>query len=167
MLAERERPSQSQLPGSIRHRRLPECQHSVERQAIDRLRHTSLLDLTSHCAQAQRFECDGNGRSQKSQVAKARTQPVVTHRQVLFDALLFDKPGYRSLLIAELIDQLEVYCLAARENPAIGNFFELRVIHASALFHESLEPGKGILDQRIERCTCLWTGRLETVGGRL
>src|SRR5215813_8553741 len=109
----REKPSNAVRPPSIARRGMPQRQHAVERETIDRLRHAALLDLTRDAAQAERVERDGGRRAQEGEIAKARHELVIAHRQVLLDALLRLKPCDRGLLVADLVDQLELDRLTA------------------------------------------------------
>ena len=90
--------------------------------------------------------------------------PVRAHRQVALDALLRDQPGNGGLLVAELIDQLEIDRLTAGEDPSVRDFFEQRVIHAAPLLHQTAEPRIGILHQRLQSGARFGTGRFKTVG---
>src|SRR5579862_1368832 len=52
--------------------RMPQRQHAVEAEPIDRLCHARLLDLPRERTQTKRIEGNGCRRSQERQVAKAR-----------------------------------------------------------------------------------------------
>ena len=69
----------------------------------------------------------------------------------------------RQAVDLKLIDQLEIDGLAAGEDASIGNLFKLCVVHATAVFDDALEPGIGILHQRIQRITRFRAGRLKAV----
>src|SRR5580693_2981872 len=102
----REDRAETGLAGSIGSRGMPQRQHAIETEAIDRLRDAGLLDLPRNRAQAERVEGNGRRGSQKSQVAEARRQFEIAHRQIALDAFLSDQPCNSGLLVAELIDQL-------------------------------------------------------------
>src|ERR1700682_4559787 len=115
----REEGTETRLSGSIRPGRTPQRQHPIEPQAIDRLNDARLLDMSCDRAQTECVERNGGRRSQESQVAEARRQLEIAHRQIALDVLLRNQPGDRCLLIAELIDQLEVDRLAAGEDTPV------------------------------------------------
>src|SRR5260370_7420209 len=96
---------------------MPQGQPPVQAQAIDRLRNPGLLDLPRDRAQPERIERNRSRRSQKSQVAEAWRQLVITHRQIALDAFLRHQPCHGGFLIAAVIRQLEIHPPAARQNP--------------------------------------------------
>ena len=55
----------------------------------------------------------------------------------------------------------------AGEDASVRDLLELRVVHAAPFLHQALEPGIGILHQRIERVARLGAGRLKAVGRSL
>ena len=57
--------------GSIRPRRVPKGEHSIETEAIDRLSNTDLLDMPCDRAQAERIQHDGGRGPQERQVAES------------------------------------------------------------------------------------------------
>jgi hypothetical protein len=116
--AQRETTARTHPRGSIRPRGTPQCQHPVESEAIHRLRYAGLLDLARHRTQSERIERDRGRRSQECQVAEPGAQLEIAYRQITLDLLLGDQPCDRGLLVAELIDQLEVDRLAAGEDPS-------------------------------------------------
>src|SRR5260370_14811249 len=118
---------------------MPQGQPPVQAQAIDRLRNPGLLDLPRDRAQTERIERNRSRRSQKSQVAEAWRQLVITHRQIALDAFLRHQPCNGGFLIAELIDQLEIDRLTTSKNPPVRDFFEQRIVDPAPLFDESAE----------------------------
>src|SRR6202171_2907417 len=98
---------------SVGPRRRPQRQHTIETEAIDRLRDAALLDLPRDRAQAERVEGNGSRRAQGSQVTEPRRQLEIAHRQIALDVFLRDQPRTSGFLVAELIDQLEIDRLAA------------------------------------------------------
>src|SRR6266852_5096804 len=84
---------------------LPQRQHAIESETIDRLCNAGLLDLPRDRAQTERVERDRRRRSQKGQVAEPRRQLEIAYRQIFLDAFLRDQPRNGGFLVAELIDQ--------------------------------------------------------------
>src|ERR1700694_3073782 len=112
MLAMRENRAWLLPRGSIRGRRPPQGQHSIEPELVDRLGYAGLLDLPRDGAQTEGIERDGRGGSQERQVAEARAEFEIAYRQVALDLLFGDQPGDRGFFVAELIDQLQLDRLA-------------------------------------------------------
>src|SRR5882757_8194722 len=99
--------------------RAPQGQHALQTEAVDRLRHGGPLDLPCNRAEAERVERHRGRGSQECQVAEARIELEVAHRQVALDLPLGDEPRYRGLFVAEPIDQLEIDRLAAGEDATV------------------------------------------------
>ena len=112
------------MPGSIGSRGTPQRQHAIETEAIDRLRDAGLLDLPRDPAQAERVQRNRRRGSQKSQVAEARRQFEIVHRQVALDAFLCDQPCNSGLLVTELIDQLQIDGLTTGEDTSVRDFVQ-------------------------------------------
>src|ERR1700722_16023409 len=123
-LAMREDRTEPGWPGSIGSRGMPQCQHAIETEAIDRLRDTGLLDLPRNPAQPERVQGNGRRGSQKGQVAEARRQFEIVHRQVALDVFLCDQPCDSGFLVAELIDQLQIDRLTTGEDTSVGDFVQ-------------------------------------------
>src|ERR1700719_325490 len=90
LLAMREKASQTLPFGSIGARRQPKREHSIEGEPVDRLGDAGLFDLARDSAKTERVERDRCRGFEERQVAKARRELVVAHRQVLVDALVLD-----------------------------------------------------------------------------
>ena len=58
---------------------------------------------------------------QERQVAEAAVQLIVAHRQLGVDFLLLRQPGDGGLLVADLVDELELDALAAGKHAAVGD----------------------------------------------
>ena len=65
------------------------------------------------------------------------------------------------VLVADLVDELEVDRLPAGEHAAVGDVVERVVVELAAVLHHVLEPVVGIPDERIDRGARLRAGRLE------
>src|SRR5258708_37010106 len=79
--AVRERATETGRSGSIAPRGLPQRQHAVQAQAIDRLRNAGLLDWPRDRAEAERVARNRCSSWQESQGAETRRRFVVEHRQ--------------------------------------------------------------------------------------
>src|SRR3954467_4215490 len=110
---------------SVQRPRTTDSQHAGETEPVDRLAETALLDPARDCRQARGIERDRRGGTQEGELTELGRQLVVAHRQIAFDLVLRDQPGHRGLLVAELIDQLEIERLPPGEDTAVGDLVEL------------------------------------------
>ena len=79
--------------GSIGRGGVPERQHSIETEAIDRLCHAGLLNVACDRAQAERIQRDGSRRSQERQITEARRQLVLRDESVASAAQVAEVAG--------------------------------------------------------------------------
>src|SRR5436309_2438359 len=101
---------------------------------------------------------------QEWQVAEPLAQPIITHGRVRIDVLFLRQPSQRSLLVADLVDELEPHTLASGEDTTVGHALKVRVIEVAARLHHVAKPGVGIRHDGLDRRARLRRGRLEAVG---
>ena len=87
---------------------MPKRQQTVKVEPLDRLHRAPFLDAAGERGEADRLEHRDRGGMQERQVAEPVAQPIVAHRRLRVDVLFLRQPGDRGLLVAELVDQLEL-----------------------------------------------------------
>src|SRR4051812_14965648 len=96
---------------SIGQRRVPKGQQTVKIEPLYGPDRAPLLQTLRERAKAPRFERNRRCEMQHRQIAKARFELPVAHRGVGLQAFLLGEPVDRALLVADLVDELELKAL--------------------------------------------------------
>ena len=112
---------------------MPKGQETVKVQPLDRLDRAGGLELLRERTQPHGVEDRDRGEVQEREIAEAVFQSEVAHAKRRIDALFLRQPGKSLLLVAELVDELDLQALAAGEDAAIGDALDSGMVGVNSI----------------------------------